>query len=362
MAKKFFASLASLALLAVSALAQDWDRAVSLYNQKQYRPAIKEFHAVLKVNAEAWKSWWYIGAGHYYLQEYEEAIEPMQNFIKASEKDEATQVSGHYYLGWAHFQLKQYDKAAASLARYIALAEKTQQKVDPSARVALGRAYILTNRFADAVPPLTVAAAEMKTNASNYYLLGFAHHKTGRSDQAVTALNQALAIEPKNVDALTLLADIYFTQMKQNPAAAKQVISVGERLITVKDDQYTWALLGQAYLFEKQFAKAAPLLDKYARAHPDVAGAWYQLGLAYSRSDQFKPAAEALEQAVKLAPTNLAALLEMGYVYESGKQYDKALSAYERAFEASGRRDETARAGIDRVKQVKAQPPKSGKR
>lgn len=360
MAKKFFASLVVMAAFAVSALAQDWDRAVSLYNQKQYRPAIKEFHAVLKVNPEAWKSWWYIGAGHYYLNEYEETVEPMQSFIKASEKDEATQASGHYYLGWAQFQMKQFDKAAASLAQYVALAEKTKQKVDPSARVAIGRAYISANRYADAIAPLTAAAAEIKTDASNYYLLGFAHHKLGRTDQAIAALNQALAIEPKNVDALTLLADIHFTQMKQNPAAARQVISVGERLITVKDDQYTWALLGQAYLFEKQFAKAAPLLDKYARANPTVPGAWYQLGLAHSRSDQFKPAAEALEQAVKLAPANLAALLEMGYVYESDKQYDKALSAYERAFEASGRRDETARTGIDRVKLVKGQQSKSG--
>jgi tetratricopeptide (TPR) repeat protein len=45
----------------------------------------------------------------------------------------------------------------------------------------------------------------------------------------------------------------------------------------------------------------------------------------------------------------LNALLELGYVYESDNQFDKALVAYERAFEASGRRDETARAGIDRI-------------
>jgi tetratricopeptide (TPR) repeat protein len=49
----------------------------------------------------------------------------------------------------------------------------------------------------------------------------------------------------------------------------------------------------------------------------------------------------------------MAALLELGYVYESDKQYDKALAAYERAYEASGRKDQTAKAGIDRVKQAK---------
>lgn len=356
MKAKFCAAVAVLALIvasATSALAQEWEHAVSLFNQKQYRPAIREFRAVLAASPDAWKSWFYVGASHYYLQEYQEAIEPLQNLIKAAEKDEASQLSGQFFLGWSYYQLKQYGQATPALARYIALSEKTQQKVDPASRVLLGRCYILTDRFSDAVTVLTTAVAEIKTDAVNYYLLGLAQQKLGRTDQAIAALNQAIAINPKYADALAQLAEIYFSQMKQNPAMSKQVIGVGERLIIVRNDEYTWGLLGQAYLLDKQFAKAAPMLDKYARAHPDVAATWFQLGLALSRSDQFKPAAEALEQAVKLSPKNISALLEMGYVYERDKQYDRALDAYQRAYEASGQRDETARAGIDRVKQVK---------
>lgn len=338
---------------AASVFAQDWDRAVSLFNQKQYRPAIREFHAVMKANPAAWQSWYYIGASHFQLQSYEDAIDASQNYIKAADKDEKAQQAGYFFVGMSNYQMKQYDKAIPALSRYIALSDKTQQKVEPTARAALGRCYIFTNRFSEAIPVLTASAAEIKTNATNYYYIGFAQRKLGRDDQAITALNQSLAIDPKDADALTLLADIYFSQLKQNPAAAKQVISVGERLIAIRNDERAWGLLGQAYLVDKQYQKAAPLLDKFARAHADSSGAWYSLGLAYSRSSQWKPAADALEQAVKLTPTGLAALLELGYVYESDKQYDKAMSAYERAFEASGRKDETAKAGIDRVKQAK---------
>ena len=53
---------------------------------------------------------------------------------------------------------------------------------------------------------LTTAAAEMKTNATNYYYMGFAQNKLGHGDQAITALNQGLAIDPKDADSLTLLA------------------------------------------------------------------------------------------------------------------------------------------------------------
>jgi tetratricopeptide (TPR) repeat protein len=353
MIKRISLTVAVLAFAAASAFAQDWDRAVSLHNQKQYRQAIREFHAVLKANPNAWQSWYYIGSGHFQLQGYEDAIDAFQNYVKAAEKDEKAQTSGFYFIGFSQYQLKQYDKAIPNLTKYIALSEKTGQKIELSARAALGRSYIFTNRFSEAIPVLTAAAPEMKTNATNYYYIGYAQYKLGRVDQAITALNQGLAIDPKDADALALLGDIYFSQLKQNPAMAKQVITIGERLTQVRDDERTWGLLGQAYLFDKQYVKAAPLLDKFARAHKDSAGAWYNLGVALSRSSQFKPAAEALEQAVKLAPANTAASLELGYVYESDQQLDKALAAYGRAYEASGRKDETARAAIDRVKQSK---------
>ena len=346
-------AVAVLAATAIAASAQDWDRAVSLFNQKQYRPAIREFHAVLKANPDAWKSWYYIGASHFSLQSFEDSIDAFQNYIKSADKDDQAQVTGNYFIGMSQYQLKQYDKAIPALARYISLSEKTQQKVDTTARAALGRCYIFSNRFSDAIPVLTAAAAEMKTNAANFYYIGFAQNKLGRTDQAISALNQGLAIDPKDADSLTLLAEIYFLQLRQNPAMAKQVISVGERLLQVRDDERSWSLLGQAYLIDKQYTKAAPLLDKFARAHAESGVAWYNFGLALSRSSQWKPAADALEKSTKLAPANLAALLELAYVYESDKQYDKALAAYQKAYEVSGQRDETAKAGLERVKQSK---------
>ncbi|MFY9556185.1 MAG: tetratricopeptide repeat protein [Blastocatellia bacterium] len=355
---KFAALVQALALTVASAasvFAQDWDHAVSLFNQKQYRPAIREFHAQLKANPDAWQSWYYIGASHFELQSYDDAIDAFQKYLKSAEKDDKVQTAGNYFIGMSFYQTKQYDKAIPALARYIALSDRTQQKVETRARAALGRSYIFTNRFSEAVPVLTAAAAEMKTNATNYYYIGFAQNKLGHSDQAIAALNQGLAIDPKDADSLALLGDIYFSQLRQNPTMARQVISIGERLILVRDDERTWGLLGQAYLFDKQYPKAAPLLDKFARAHADSSAAWYNLGVALSRSSQWKPAIEALEKTVKLAPANTAALLELGYVYESDKQYEKALVAYQHAFDASGQRDETARAGIDRVKQVKPQ-------
>lgn len=362
MRKKFFASLVALAFLtavSTAARAQDWDNAISLFNQKQYRQAAKAFHLVLKNNPEFWKAWYYVGVSHYNLQSYEDSIDAFKNYIKGGEKDEKAQAAGYYYTGFSHYQLKQYDKAIPALTRYISLSEKLQEKLDPTARAALGRAYIFTEKFNEAIPVLTASNGDMKTNANNYYYIGYAHQRLGRTDQAIAALNQGLTIDPKEVDILGLLGDLHLAQSKQNPQALKQAISVGERLVAARNDERSWALLGQSYLLDKQYAKAAPLLDKYARAHTDSGSAWINLGIAYSRSSQWKPAAEALEQGSKLVPTNVGVLLELGYVYESDKLPEKALGAYQRAFDASGKTDETARASIERLKTPSAQPATS---
>src|SRR2546421_7549545 len=101
MTKKILSALAPLAIIvafSASALAQEWEHAVSLFNQKQYRPAIREFHAVLKTNPAAWQSWYYIGFGHFQLQSYEDAIDAFQNYIKAADKDDKAQMTGYYFI------------------------------------------------------------------------------------------------------------------------------------------------------------------------------------------------------------------------------------------------------------------------
>ncbi len=356
-------ALAFIAFAATCVTAQDWDSAISLYNQKQYRQAAQAFHALLKTNPDYWQAWYYIGASHYNLQSYEDAVDAFNNYLKTAAKDEKGQAkdekgqaAAYYYIGFSEYQLKHYDKAIPGLTKYVSLTEKLQQKVEPNARAALGRAYIFSEKYNEAIPVLTTTISEVKTNASNYYYLAYAHQKLAHPDQAITALNQGLAIEPKDVDLLTMLTELYLAQSQKNPPMLKQAISTGERLVAVKDDENAWRLLGQSYLVDKQYAKAAPLLDKYAHAHMDASSAWINLGIAYSRSSQWKKAAEALEQASKLAPTNLPVMLELGYVYESDKQLDKALSVYEKAYQASGQKDETAKQGIERVKYLKQQP------
>ena len=351
------ASLAAILSLANLAFSQNWDHAVSLFNQKQYRQAIREFHGVLHANPDYWQAWYYIGSCHFQLKEYENTIDAFDHYVKGAAGHPKDQSTGYYFVGFSYYELKQYDKASPALAQYITLSQKEGQKVEATALAALGRSYIFSNKYAEAIPVLTRAAAEMRTNSDNYYYLAFAQHSLGHDELSISALNQALSINPKDQDSLSLLTTIYLGQATKDPSAAKQAIANAEKLFAAKGDDASAGVLGQAYLFDKQYSKAAPMLDRFAKANPSSAPAWYNLGLALSRSNQWEPASAALEQAAKLAPTNRPAFLELGYVYESNKQYDKALAAYQKAYDLSGNKDDSARSSIDRVKQRMATPP-----
>ncbi|HKV39195.1 MAG TPA: tetratricopeptide repeat protein [Blastocatellia bacterium] len=353
--------ICGIALVAVLAAAipvrgQDWDRAISLFNQKQYRSAIAQFHTVLRANPDYWQAWYYIGYGHFQLKEYEDSTDSFDRYIKGAGGHDKEQAAGYYFVGFSRYEMKQYDRAVQAFSQYVSLMERLRQTVDPTALAAEGRSYIFSAHYAEAIPPLTRAAAEMKNNSNNYYYVGFAEQKLGHEDRAISALNQGLGIDPKDADTLALLANIYLGRVRQDPGAARLAVATGERLISVRNDDASAALLGQAYLLDKQYSKAAPLLGQYARAHSDSGPALFNYGLALSRSGQWKPAAQAIEQSLKLVPGNRAAMLELGYVYESDKQYDKALDIYQRAYAASGNKDEIARGGIDRVKQIMASP------
>src|SRR5262249_40372512 len=82
--RSILAALAALLLGAASSFAQNWDRGVSLFNQKQYREAIREFHGVLRSNPGYWQAWYFIGFGHFQLKEYEDAVDSFQSYIKGA--------------------------------------------------------------------------------------------------------------------------------------------------------------------------------------------------------------------------------------------------------------------------------------
>jgi len=292
--------------------------------------------------------------------------------------------------GFAELNLKQYPAAAKDLEKAVTLQRQTKQ-ADPNTESALGQAYVLSEKYQEALP-LLVAATD-RTGATQdalmIYYRGIAEYKTGKASDAEKSFNTVIKLNPKDslslfylaqinltrndldgaiaylnratlndarlVGAWTLLTSAYLRRAATSSDQAKadadylNAVRAGEGLIKVKTDAEAVTLFGQALIGSKQYARAASALER-ASAEADATGiTFYLLGVAYSRATNFSKATAALETAAKKSPDDVNVYRELGYAYEVSKQYSKALNAYQRgAAIAPG--DADFKESIERVK------------
>lgn len=292
--------------------------------------------------------------------------------------------------GFAELNLKKYDEAAKDLEKAVALQRSSKQE-DPNTESALGQAYVLGEKYEQALPYLTAATSRNsdKPDAMMLYYRGIAEYKTGKTadaektfnavvklnpkdslslfylaqialakndvDGAIASLNRATVNDARMTGAWTLLTSVYLRRaaMSTDPAKAEadylNAVRAGEGLIKLRTDPEAVTLFGQALIGSKQFARAATALER-ATSSPDATSVtFYLLGVAHSRAGALPKAITALETAAKKSPDDVNVYRELGYAYEVSKQYAKALGAYQRG-SALAPADTDLKESIERVK------------
>lgn len=273
--------------------------------------------------------------------------------------------------GFAELNLKQYTEAVTDLEKAVELQRKAKQD-DPNTESALGQAYVLSEKYQEALPLLTSAINRdpNKPDATMIYYRGISEYKTGKTADAEKSFNQVVKLNPKDslslfylaqialgkndldgaianlnrvtvndarmVGAWTLLTSAYLRRAASSTDPAKadadylSAVRAGEGLIKLRTDPEAVTLFGQALIGSKQYARAAGALERATTA-PDATGVtFYLLGVAHSRATNFPKAIAALEAAAKKTPDDVNIYRELGYAFEVTKQYAKALAAYQK--------------------------------
>ena len=294
--------------------------------------------------------------------------------------------------GFAELNLKQYAEAAKDLEKAVQLQRASKQE-DPNTESALGQAYVLSERYQEALPLLVAATARdaNKPDALMVYYRGISEYKTGKIAEAEKSFNQVVKLNPKDslslfylaqialgkndldgaiaslnratvndarmTGAWTLLTSSYLRRAATSTDQAKadadylNAVRSGEALIKLRTDAEAITLFGQALIGAKQYARAAAALDR-ATASQDATGiTFYLLGVAQSRAANFPKAIAALDMAAKKTPEDVNIYRELGYAYEVTKQYPKALAAYQKGA-ALAPSDPDFKESIERVKPV----------
>lgn len=273
--------------------------------------------------------------------------------------------------GFAELNLKQYELAINDLEKALNL-QQVSKREDPNTVDALAQAYVLSEKFAQALPLLVTATTRPGTqpDPAMLYYRALAEYKTGKLieaetsfnavvkanpkdtvslfylgqmavakndlDGAISALNRATVNDPRFAAAWTLLTSVYLRRAASNTDEAKaaadylNAVRAGEGLIKVRTDAEAVTLFGQALIGAQQYARAAAALER-ATLGPDAKGvSFYLLGIAHSRAKNFPKAIAALQMATRKSPDDVNVYRELGYAYEITKQYAKALTAYQK--------------------------------
>ncbi len=273
--------------------------------------------------------------------------------------------------GFAELNLKQYSEAAADLEKAISLQRSAKQE-DPNTVDALAQAYVLSEKFEQALPMLVTATTRTgaQPDASMLYYRALSEYKTGKVadaertfnsvvklnpkdslslfylgqlalarndfDGAIAALNRATLNDSRMASAWTLLTSVYLRRAALSTDAAKadadylNAVRAGEGLIKLRTDAEALTLFGQALIGSAQYARAAAALERAVLGSDAKGVTFYLLGVANSRAKNFPKAIGALESAAAKTPGDVNVYRELGYAYEVSKQYAKALAAYQK--------------------------------
>lgn len=273
--------------------------------------------------------------------------------------------------GFAELNLKQYAEAAKDLEKAVELQRNAKQE-DPNTESALGQAYVLSERYQEALPLITAAINRNPNQPDSLliYYRGISEYKTGKTADAEKSFNQVVKLNPKDSLSLYYLAQISLAkndldgaianlnratvndarmtgawglltsaylrraQTSTDPAKAEadflSAVRAGEGLIKLRTDADAVTLFGQALIGSKQYARAAGVLERASTAQDATGTTFYLLGVAHSRATNFPKAIAALETAAKKTPNDVNVYRELGYAFEVTKQYAKALAAYQK--------------------------------
>lgn len=233
----------------------------------------------------------------------------------------------HYILGVMYEDLGDID---AAIEEY-----KKVSKSDPESSLVplnLASSYIKKNDIPKAIEELNRAVKFDPGAVEPHAILALVYYSLDKSDMAEaeyeTALKNASALQPENINAYKGLGLMYIKQKKLKDAekAYKLILDLAP------DDAEAHFYLGDVYFESKQSRLAEKELKRAIELKPDYHEALNFLGYLYADENRNLGQAEALiRKALELEPDSGAYLDSLGWLYYKKGKFQQAVKELEKA-------------------------------
>ncbi|HEY1758808.1 MAG TPA: tetratricopeptide repeat protein [Bryobacteraceae bacterium] len=277
---------------------------------------------------------------------YPEAVAAFRHAVAADPKDYAA----HFNLGFAYTMAGQDAEAAQEF--------KTVLDLHPGvfeAQLNLGVALLRLNRSAEAETAYRAALSIRVDSAAAEQGLGHALALQNKCAEAEPHYRKAAALDPAYMNSLLELAALYeanhqtaeaiaiFREFPNEPAAAEhmgalllqsshsaEAIPPLEFAVAKSPTPANRLALAQAYVKEKQLAKAEPLAAAALAQAPDDDAVRMFYGRILRDQRKFKEAAAQFQAVAQRRPDSVEAWQELAGVYLVSDNPQPALAAFDR--------------------------------
>jgi len=175
-----------------------------------------------------------------------------------------------------------------------------------------GESYLRNKQLAEAEHSLSLCVQIDQQNAAGFALLGRVEQALGKTSEAITNYQHAIALAPKNADLYATLGASFEAQGNWQGAQGAY-----QRALAIQPEE-PLAANNLAYLMLEHDGNvnvALTLARTARRGLPNVPNSADTLGWAYFHNGAYSMAAQQLEEAVKGAPSNATYHYHLGVTY-----------------------------------------------
>jgi tetratricopeptide (TPR) repeat protein len=179
----------------------------------------------------------------------------------------------------------------------------------------------------ESAPVIKEPTAEEKAESAQYRQLGLEYRGQGRYEDAITALQNSVRLDPQNLSGQVILGwTLHLANQPDNAIAVLQQT-------VIQSDNHVPALnaLGIVYLVDGQLEKAVETHTKAVTLQPDNEIGYYNLSLAYHRLEDYENAIANAQQAADLEPGNPHPFVALAIAHWDNQEPIAAQQAYQQA-------------------------------
>jgi tetratricopeptide (TPR) repeat protein len=294
-----------------------------LYNQRNYRDAVAKYQEAISFDANNADAHFYKGQAHYFLKEYDLALEHLNQAEKLKYKSLDVSKARAY----VEYERKDFEAAMADIRKVIAAEPKNLAYVELSAAISrdlknYDEAIASYQKLSDATPNNGNIVFEI---AKLYAAKGDLDNQVAFAEKAIRLGTQFL------VDAQILLTDAYIKQGKSQQAEVALL-----KIIDLKpDSRDVYRTLSDMYRSQARYNEAIEITRRAIRQFANDGELYTDASWYYSLAGRNEEAVQAAQAGIRFRPTDSMAYTNLCRAYNDLNRPELAISACNNALKYS---------------------------